>query len=56
MALRMLNQKILSKITPLTSRYLSHYPIDEHVFGLSEEQQEVILILFIYILRSANIF
>lgn len=46
MALRILNRKVLSKLPPLTTRYLSYYPIDESIFGLTEEQQEVQIDLF----------
>lgn len=42
MALRIaLNRKALSKFLPLSARSFSHYPIDESIFGLTDEQQEV---------------
>lgn len=48
MALRLLNQSkqiffnVLSRTTTTSgSRNLSHYPVDDSIFGLNEDQQQV---------------
>lgn len=47
MALR--NLKLLASKIPsnISRRCLSHYPIDESIFGLTEEQQQVRIYYFI---------
>lgn len=43
MAVRLCVRKLLRKFNRKTGlRCMSYYPIDEHVFGLDEEQQQVI--------------
>lgn len=44
--LRTLSGRLLSKYhgNPIIQRFLSHYPIDETIFGLNEDQIKVLIL------------